>query len=326
MKAGGGGLLRQGQLKRLLPAIERELREARRGRRCARRRDSFGTWLEHDPVGIIPFDSTGDSPVGEPRGGPHAGYGLRRRGDGTRICAGCDADSRRAPAHADRDKYTDRQRRRRGAIMEAQRKGSPDVQLSGARGATGRGKIESIRDVVRDRTDTAAVSKRDAAVRRWRPWADWRAGSAHRLQPTAHGDHEHSELLPRIPDRRSPSRADVEQVRKAGRRLPRRLTRQLCCLQAGSRSARMRVLSMTRCGRRPPENPPPVLGGGPSPSDFASARAGRGEGRRGAARRCSGIWRQPRAMRCRRAANSPSRPCNIEHDPDSPGPHGAAAG
>src|SRR2546430_10378238 len=59
MKAGAHDYVTKGQLKRLLPAIERELREAQ-GRATLRATEaSFATLVEHAPVGIYR-----SSPVG----------------------------------------------------------------------------------------------------------------------------------------------------------------------------------------------------------------------------------------------------------------------
>src|SRR2546422_10579010 len=52
MKAGASDYFAKGQLKRLLPAIERELREAKARAALRASEASYGTLVEHAPVGI----------------------------------------------------------------------------------------------------------------------------------------------------------------------------------------------------------------------------------------------------------------------------------
>src|SRR3989449_8278266 len=52
MKAGASDYFAKGQLKRLLPAIERELREAKARAALRASEAGYGTLVEHAPVGI----------------------------------------------------------------------------------------------------------------------------------------------------------------------------------------------------------------------------------------------------------------------------------
>src|SRR2546430_14065672 len=69
MKAGANDYVTKGQLKRLLPAIERELREAR-GRPTPRATEaSFATLVEHAPGGVYPPAPEGRVPAVDAAGG-----------------------------------------------------------------------------------------------------------------------------------------------------------------------------------------------------------------------------------------------------------------
>src|SRR5256886_9440122 len=74
MKAGANDYVTKGQLKRLLPAIQRELREARGGPPPRGPRAGFASLVAHAPVGVYPSTPEGRVLSGDGAGVRLVGY------------------------------------------------------------------------------------------------------------------------------------------------------------------------------------------------------------------------------------------------------------
>src|SRR6266550_5837824 len=153
MKAGANDYVTKGQLKRLLPAIERELRDAKARAALRATEASFQTLVEHAPVGI--YRSTPQGRFLSVNAAVVRMLGYESAADVLALDMGRDvyADAAERQRLVERDSYSDRQydnveatwKRRDGRLLT--------VQLSVRAVRNGAGQVEYYETFVRDVTD-----------------------------------------------------------------------------------------------------------------------------------------------------------------------------
>jgi two-component system cell cycle sensor histidine kinase/response regulator CckA len=215
MKAGANDWVTKGQLKRLLPAIERELREAR-GRAALRASEaSYANLVERAPVGIYRSSPAGrflsvNAALVRILGYDSAAELLRL--DMARDVYADPAERQRL---LDRDSYTDREydeveatwKRKDGRVLS--------VQLSVRAARNGGGEVEYYETFVRDVTEQRRLQQQLVQSQKMEAVGRLAGGIAHDFNNLLTVITSYSDLL--LQDLRSddPKRDDVEQVRKA---------------------------------------------------------------------------------------------------------------
>jgi PAS domain S-box-containing protein len=215
MKAGASDYFAKGQLKRLLPAIERELREAKARAALRASETSFGTLVEHAPVGI--YRST---PQGEVLSVNRAvvrmlGYDSAADVMALDMARDVYADPAERQRLLDRDTYTDRQYDDVEATWK-RKDGRPlTVQLSVRAVRNGDRQIEYYETFVRDVTDQRRLQQQLLQSQKMEAVGRLAGGIAHDFNNLLTVITSYSELLLEDLQTDDPKRGDVEQVRKA---------------------------------------------------------------------------------------------------------------
>src|SRR3989475_149706 len=215
MKAGASDYFAKGQLKRLLPAIERELREAKARAALRASEASYGTLVEHAPVGI--YRSTPQGKVLSANGAVVRMLGYDSAAEVLRLDMARDvyADPAERQRLVDRDTYTDRQyddveatwKRKDGHLLT--------VQLSVRAVRDGTGHVEYYETFVRDVTDQRRLQQQLLQSQKMEAVGRLAGGIAHDFNNLLTVITSYSDLLLEDLGTDDPKRSDVEQVRKA---------------------------------------------------------------------------------------------------------------
>src|SRR2546430_930914 len=215
MKAGAHDYVTKGQLKRLLPAIERELREAQ-GRATLRATEaSFATLVEHAPVGIYRSSPEGRFLSANAAVVRMLGYENAAQVLNLDMARDVYADAAERQRLVERDTYSDRQydnveatwKRRDGRLLTVQ------LSVRAVRNAAGR--VDYYETFVRDVTDQRRLQQQLLQSQKMEAVGRLAGGVAHDLNKLLTVITSHSELLLEDLGTDDPKRSDVEQVRKA---------------------------------------------------------------------------------------------------------------
>jgi len=226
MKAGANDWVTKGQLKRLLPAIERELREAR-GRAALRASEaSYAHLVERAPVGIYR-----SSPAGRFLSVNAALVrilGYDSAADVLRLDMARDvyADPAERQRLLDRDTYTDREYDEVEATWKRKDGRLLSVQLSVRAVRKGAGEVEYYETFVRDVTEQRRLQQQLVQSQKMEAVGRLAGGIAHDFNNLLTVITSYSDLLLQDLGGEDPKREDVEQVRKAAEGAAA-LTRQL---------------------------------------------------------------------------------------------------
>ncbi len=226
MKAGANDWVTKGQLKRLLPAIERELREAR-GRAALRASEaSYAHLVERAPVGIYR-----SSPAGRFLSVNAALVrilGYDSAADVLRLDMARDvyADPAERQRLLDRDTYTDREYDEVEATWKRKDGRLLSVQLSVRAVRKGAGEVEYYETFVRDVTEQRRLQQQLVQSQKMEAVGRLAGGIAHDFNNLLTVITSYSDLLLQDLGGDDPKREDVEQVRKAAEGAAA-LTRQL---------------------------------------------------------------------------------------------------
>src|SRR5436309_3153503 len=215
MKAGANDYVTKGQLKRLLPAIERELREAR-GRATLRATEaSFATLVEHAPVGI--YRSTPEGRFLSVNAAVVRMLGYDSAADVLALDMARDvyADAAERQRLVVRDSYSDRQYDNVEATWK-RRDGRPlTAQLSVRAVRNGAGQVEYYETFVRDVTDQRLLQQQVLQSQKMEAVGRLAGGIAHDFNNLLTVITSYSDLLLEDLAPGDAKRDDVEQVRKA---------------------------------------------------------------------------------------------------------------
>ncbi len=226
MKAGANDWVTKGQLKRLLPAIERELREAK-GRATLRAAEaSYQALVEHAPIGIYRSTPAGrflavNAALVRMLGYDSAAAVLRLD-----LARDVYADPAERQRLLDRDNYGDRQyddveatwKRKDGRLLT--------VHLSVRAARTEAGRVEYYETFVRDVTDQRRLQQQVLQSQKMDAVGRLASGIAHDFNNLLTVITSYSDLLLEDLEPEDPRRDDLEQVRKAAEGAAA-LTRQL---------------------------------------------------------------------------------------------------
>ncbi len=226
MKAGASDYFAKGQLTRLVPAIERELREAK-GRAALRASEaSYGTLVEHAPVGI--YRSNPEGRFLSVNGALVRILGYASAAEVLRLDMARDvyADPAERQRLLDRDIYTDREydevetswKRSDGNLLR--------VQLSVRAVRNAARQVEYYETFVRDVTEQRLLQQQLVQAQKMEAVGRLAGGIAHDFNNLLTVITSYTELLLEDLGRDDPKREDVEQVRKAAEGAAS-LTRQL---------------------------------------------------------------------------------------------------
>src|SRR6266571_2248206 len=215
MKAGANDYVTKGQLKRLLPAIERELRDAKARAALRATEASFQTLVEHAPVGI--YRSTPQGRFLSVNAAVVRMLGYDSAADVLALDMGRDvyADAAERQRLVERDSYSDRQydnveatwKRRDGRLLT--------VQLSVRAVRNGAGQVEYYETFVRDVTDQRRLQQQVLQSQKMEAVGRLAGGIAHDFNNLLTVITSYSDLLLEDLAPGDAKRDDLEQVRKA---------------------------------------------------------------------------------------------------------------
>src|SRR6266436_1038933 len=215
MRAGAKDYVTKGQLQRLIPAIERELRESEARAALRDAEASFATLVEFAPIGIYRSNPAGrflsvNSALVRMLGYDSADEVLQ-------LDMGRDvyADTAERQRLVDRDTYTDRQyddveatwKRKDGHLLT--------VQLSVRAVRNGAGHVEYYETFVRDVTDQRRLQQQLLQSQKMEAVGRLAGGIAHDFNNLLTVITSYSDLLLEDLGADDPKRGDVEQIRKA---------------------------------------------------------------------------------------------------------------
>src|SRR5438874_10600527 len=215
MKAGAHDYVTKGQLKRLLPAIERELREAQ-GRATLRATEaSFATLVEHAPVGIYRSSLEGRFLAVNAAVVRMLGYETAAQVLSLDMARDVYADAAERQRLVERDTYSDRQydnveatwKRRDGRLLTVQ------LSVRAVRNAAGR--VEYYETFVRDVTDQRRLQQQVLQSQKMEAVGRLAGGVAHDFNNLLTVITSYSDLLLEDLAPGDAKRDDLEQVRKA---------------------------------------------------------------------------------------------------------------
>src|SRR6267143_2625619 len=215
MKAGANDWVTKGQLKRLLPAIERELREAK-GRAALRAAEaSYETLVEHAPVGI--YRSSLDGKFLSLNTALVRILGYDSAADVLRLDLARDvyADPAERQRLVDRDSYTDREYDEVEATWKGKDGRLLTVQLSVRAVRNAARQVEYYETFVRDVTEQRRLQQQLVQVQKMEAVGRLAGGIAHDFNNLLTVITSYSDLLLEDLGKDDPKRDDVEQVRKA---------------------------------------------------------------------------------------------------------------
>jgi len=215
MKAGANDYVTKGQLGRLLPAIERELREAQ-GRAALRASEaSYQTLVEHAPVGIYRSTPDGRFLTANAAVARILGYDSATAVLGLDLARDVYADPAERQQLLDRDTYTDRQYDDVEATWKRQDGRLLTVQLSVRAVRDGAGPVAYYETFVRDVTDQRRLQQQLVQSQKMEAVGRLAGGIAHDFNNLLTVITSYSDLLLEDLGADDPKRGDVEQVRKA---------------------------------------------------------------------------------------------------------------
>jgi len=215
MKAGANDWVTKGQLKRLLPAIERELREAK-GRAALRAAEaSYETLVEHAPVGIYRSSLDGrflslNTALVRILGYDSAADVLRLD-----LARGVYADPAERQRLVDRDSYTDREYDEVEATWKGKDGRLLTVQLSVRAVRNAARQVEYYETFVRDVTEQRRLQQQLVQVQKMEAVGRLAGGIAHDFNNLLTVITSYSDLLLEDLGKDDPKRDDVQQVLKA---------------------------------------------------------------------------------------------------------------
>ena len=226
MKAGANDWVTKGQLKRLLPAIERELREAK-GRAALRAAEAgYETLVEQAPVGIYRSNPEGRFLSANTALVRMLGY--ESAADLLRLDMARDvyADPAERQGLVDRDTYSDRQYDDVEATWKRKDGGLLTVQLNVRAVRNAARQVEYYETFVRDVTEQRRLQQQVLQSQKMEAVGRLAGGIAHDFNNLLTVITSYSDLLLEDLGKDDPKRDDVEQVRKAAEGAAS-LTRQL---------------------------------------------------------------------------------------------------
>ena len=215
MKAGASDWVNKGQLKRLLPAVDRELREAK-GRATLRATEaSYGTLVEHAPVGI--YRSTPDGKFLAVNSALVRLLGYGSADEVLQLNMGRDvyADPAERQRLLDRDTYTDREYDEVEATWKRKDGRLLTVQLSVRAVRGGSGQVEYYETFVRDVTEQRRLQTQLVQSQKMEAVGRLAGGIAHDFNNLLTVITTSCDLLLEDLAASDPKREDVDQVRKA---------------------------------------------------------------------------------------------------------------
>src|SRR5438105_2426821 len=215
MKAGAHDYVTKGQLKRLLPAIERELREAKARATLRATEASYETLVEHAPVGIYRSSPDGRFLSVNAAVVRILGYDSAADVLGLDIARDVYADAAERQRLVERDTYSDRQydnveatwKRRDGRLLTVQ------LSVRAVRNAAGR--VEYYDTFVRDVTDQRRLQQQVLQSQKLEAVGRLAGGIAHDFNNLLTVITSYSDLLLEDLAPGDAKRDDLEQVRKA---------------------------------------------------------------------------------------------------------------
>ena len=215
MKAGANDYVTKGQLKRLLPAIERELREAQARATLRATEASFATLVEHAPVGIYRSSPEGRFLSVNAAVVRMLGYESAADVLGLDMARDVYADAAERQRLVERDTYSDRQydsveatwKRRDGRLLT--------VQLSVRAVRNRAGQVEYYETFVRDVTDQRRLQQQVLQSQKMEAVGRLAGGIAHDFNNLLTVITSYSDLLLEDLAPGDAKRDDLEQVRKA---------------------------------------------------------------------------------------------------------------
>ena len=226
MKAGASDYFAKGQLKRLLPAMERELREAK-GRAAKRETDMrLAKLVEHAPIGI--FRSTRAGKVLSVNAALVRMLGYATAADVLHLDMARDvyADPAERQRLLDEHPYTDREYDEMEATWK-RKDGTPvHVELIGRAVRDAAGTIESYETFVRDVTEQRRLQRELVQAQKMEAVGRLAGGIAHDFNNLLTAILGSAELALEMLPAGAPEREEVDEVRKAALRAAD-LTRQL---------------------------------------------------------------------------------------------------
>jgi PAS domain S-box-containing protein len=215
MKAGASDWVNKGQLKRLVPAVDRELREAK-GRATLRATEaSYATLVEHAPVGI--YRSTPDGrflAVNSALVGL-LGFGSADEVLQLHISRDVYADPAERQRLLDRDSYTDREYDEVEATWKRKDGRHLTVQLSVRAVRSRSGQVEYYETFVRDVTEQRRLQTQLVQSQKMEAVGRLAGGIAHDFNNLLTVITTSCDLLLEDLAATDPKREDVDQVRKA---------------------------------------------------------------------------------------------------------------
>jgi two-component system cell cycle sensor histidine kinase/response regulator CckA len=226
MKAGANDWVTKGQLKRLLPAIERELREAK-GRAALRATEaSFETLVQHAPIGI--YRSTPAGRFLAVNGALVRMLGYESAAAVLRLDIARDvyADPAERPRLLERGGFSDREYADLETTWKRQDGRLLTVQLSVRVARDAAGRVEYYETFVRDVTERRRLQQQVLQAQKMEAVGRLAGGIAHDFNNLLTVITSYSDLLLEGLEQDDPRRDDLEQVRKAAEGAAA-LTRQL---------------------------------------------------------------------------------------------------
>jgi len=215
MKAGANDWVTKGHLKRLLPAIERELREAK-GRAALRASEAgYETLVEHAPIGI--YRSTPQGRFVSANQALVRMLGYASVADVLRLDMARDvyADPAERQRLLDRDTYTDREYDEVEATWKRTDGRLLTVQLSVRAVRDGARQVQYYETFVRDVTDQRRLQQQLVQSQKMEAVGRLAGGIAHDFNNLLTVITSYSDLLLEDLGREDAKREDVEQIRKA---------------------------------------------------------------------------------------------------------------
>jgi PAS domain S-box-containing protein len=226
MKMGASDYVTKGHLRRLVPAIERELRDAKARASLHAQEVSHATLVEQAPVGI--YRSTPDGRFLTVNAAMVRILGFDSAADVLRLDMARDvyADPAERQRLVERDTYSDRQYDDVEATWKSKDGRFLTVQLSVRAVRNGEGRVEYYETFVRDVTDQRRLQQQLLQSQKMEAVGRLAGGIAHDFNNLLTVITSYSSLLLEDLQKDDPKRDDVEQVRKAAEGAAA-LTRQL---------------------------------------------------------------------------------------------------
>ncbi|MDP3911421.1 MAG: response regulator [Gemmatimonadales bacterium] len=226
MRAGARDYVTKGQLARLVPAIERELREATARAALRKTEASYATLVEYAPIGIYRSHPNGRFLSVNAALVRMLGYGSAAEVRELDMARDVYADAAERRRLLDRDTYTDRQYDDVEAVWKRKDGRLLTVQLSVRAVRSAPGRVEFYETFVRDVTDQRRLQQQLLQSQKMEAIGRLAGGIAHDFNNLLTVITSYSGLLLEDLPAGDPRRDDLDQVRKAAEAAAS-LTRQL---------------------------------------------------------------------------------------------------